>query len=275
MNPKHYSQIERAIQCFEKSSTADFLKDNQYLSFIFKKSERFVAALYILTELFPDPEPLKWELRSLGTLLCKDILSFRGRGSIFSKENVGDASSSIIRVASLLEIAHIANFVSAMNLSLFRRELDALMALIEGRGRSGSAMGENLAFHESFFRVPEQPRDDVLVQKSQQSLVNKTGEMSTIQRNISHKGQGGIKDSVSYKVSDTTKGHLDERNNRVDRRQKIIGVLKLRGVATIKDISTVIVGCSEKTVQRELLKMVQEDVLRKEGERRWSRYSLA
>lgn len=275
MNPKHYSQIERAIQCFDKSSTADFLKDNQYLSFVFKKSERFVAALYILTELFPDPEPLKWELRSLGTSIGKDILSFRGRGSIFSKENVGDAFSSIIRAISLLELAHIANLISAMNLSIFRRELDALAAFIEGRGRSGAAMGENITFHEDFFRVPEQSRDEPLAKKGPQSLISETGRISSVVDGIGRKARSDVKDTVLYKMSDTAKGHLAERNNKVDRKQKILDVLRLRDIATIKDFSAVIVGCSEKTVQRELLKLVYMGLIKKDGDRRWSRYSLA
>ena len=43
----------------------------------------------------------------------------------------------------------------------------------------------------------------------------------------------------------------------------------------IKDVSPLISGCSEKTIQRELLAMVYAGILRKMGEKRWSRYSLA
>ena len=43
----------------------------------------------------------------------------------------------------------------------------------------------------------------------------------------------------------------------------------------IKDVSPLIKGCSEKTIQRELLSMVKSGILKKEGEKRWSKYSLA
>ena len=43
----------------------------------------------------------------------------------------------------------------------------------------------------------------------------------------------------------------------------------------IKDVSPLIGGFSEKTIQRELAAMVQAGILRKVGEKRWSRYSLA
>jgi hypothetical protein len=276
MNPRHYSQIERAIQCFDKSSTTDFLKDNHYLFFIFKKTERFVAALYILTELFSDTEPLKWELRSLGTSLGKDILSFREKSSVLSKENLGDVFGTIIRVASLLEIAHIANLVSVMNLSLFRKELDILAAFIEGRGRTGKTIAENAVFQESFFHIPGgvSPGDSSDEKIPPISAGKKEERTLTQQKDIFPKGHERVKDSVLYRGAKIGKGHNVISGKSENRKRAILEVLKMQNVAGIKDFSTVIRGCSEKTVQRELLMMVQKGLLKKEGERRWSRYSL-
>ncbi|MFZ2763461.1 MAG: hypothetical protein WAX80_00250 [Minisyncoccia bacterium] len=59
------------------------------------------------------------------------------------------------------------------------------------------------------------------------------------------------------------------------RQSIIIGILKRKKEVMIKDVSPLISGCSEKTIQRELSAMVQSGVLRKTGEKRWSRYSLA
>lgn len=63
-----------------------------------------------------------------------------------------------------------------------------------------------------------------------------------------------------------------KKNNR---QNIIITLLKRKKEAMIKDISPLISGCSEKTIQRELSAMVKSGVLRKVGEKRWSRYSLA
>ncbi len=296
MNPKHYSQIERAIQCFDTSSTADFLKDNPHLFFIFKKAERFVAALYILTELFPDTEPIKWELRSSGTSFSKDILSFREKSAIFSKENMGSVFGTIIRIASLLEIAHIANLVSVMNLSLFRKELDTLASFIEGQGRTGRAMIETVPFHDSFFRVSadmpgarsstSRPSSPKTVQKDTSSLhlrhsgevspssFSKEGRLANNQKDIGDKRHQEVKDTVLYGEKEIAQGHHIVRVKSEARKRTILEVLRTRNSAMIKDFSFVIADCSEKTVQRELLKMVREGLLKKEGERRWSRYSL-
>lgn len=60
-----------------------------------------------------------------------------------------------------------------------------------------------------------------------------------------------------------------------DRRTRIQTILEAKGEATIKDISEIITDCSEKTVQRELNAMIEENIVKRQGERRWSKYSIA
>jgi hypothetical protein len=58
------------------------------------------------------------------------------------------------------------------------------------------------------------------------------------------------------------------------RSEEILKIIKDNGKVTIKDISNQIKNCSEKTIQRELIKMVSLNQIKKEGERRWSTYSI-
>jgi len=60
-----------------------------------------------------------------------------------------------------------------------------------------------------------------------------------------------------------------------DRRTRIQTILEAKGEATIKDISEIITDCSEKTVQRELNAMIEDNIVKRQGERRWSKYSIA
>ena len=55
----------------------------------------------------------------------------------------------------------------------------------------------------------------------------------------------------------------------------IISFLKGKDWTSIKDITDAIEGCSTKTIQRELADLVHQGVLKKKGDRRWSRYLLA
>jgi len=60
-----------------------------------------------------------------------------------------------------------------------------------------------------------------------------------------------------------------------DRRTRIQTIIEAKGEATIKDISEIITDCSEKTVQRELNAMIEDNIVQRHGERRWSKYSIA
>jgi len=59
------------------------------------------------------------------------------------------------------------------------------------------------------------------------------------------------------------------------RKNMILEFIKGHNNASIKDIVPNITGCSEKTVQRELIALISENKIKKVGERRWSRYFVA
>ncbi len=60
-----------------------------------------------------------------------------------------------------------------------------------------------------------------------------------------------------------------------DRAERIKTVLEAKPHATIKDIAEVITDVSEKTIQRELNSLIEKGQVLREGERRWSRYSVS
>jgi DNA-binding transcriptional ArsR family regulator len=59
-----------------------------------------------------------------------------------------------------------------------------------------------------------------------------------------------------------------------DRAERIKTVLEAKPQATIKDIAEIITDVSEKTIQRELNSLIEKGQVLREGERRWSRYSV-
>jgi len=57
-----------------------------------------------------------------------------------------------------------------------------------------------------------------------------------------------------------------------ERMSLILNFIQKSKRASIKDIAAVVKGCSEKTIQRELGALIEQGLVRKEGERRWSVY---
>jgi DNA-binding NarL/FixJ family response regulator len=83
------------------------------------------------------------------------------------------------------------------------------------------------------------------------------------------------KSNLSEKMS-LTKTPAPEKivKDKSNRQEIILSMLKSGVKLTIKDFAKNIKDCSEKTIQRELLSLVSKGVLKKEGERRWSKYFL-
>jgi predicted HTH transcriptional regulator len=96
----------------------------------------------------------------------------------------------------------------------------------------------------------------------------------------SSQGQSIVKDNMKNNVLNKMSDKNQKTDNKTikdknDRQDTIKSMLKGGIKLTIKDFAKNIKDCSEKTIQRELVEMVAKGVLKKEGERRWSKYFLA
>ncbi|MBI2100303.1 MAG: hypothetical protein HYT48_03125 [Candidatus Vogelbacteria bacterium] len=80
-------------------------------------------------------------------------------------------------------------------------------------------------------------------------------------------GQLSVIPIVSHKSLKTS-----PRPVNTDRRGQILGFIRQKGWSSIKEIAQAVPNFSSKTVQRELSELVKAGRLKKEGERRWSRY---
>ncbi|MDP4020608.1 MAG: hypothetical protein Q8P58_01000 [Candidatus Adlerbacteria bacterium] len=83
-------------------------------------------------------------------------------------------------------------------------------------------------------------------------------------------------------LKDISKGHSKNKTQKdseslkgQNRTALILDFVRKSNGVSIKDISKVVQGCSEKTIQRELNTMIEQGVVAREGERRWSTYHPA
>ena len=80
-------------------------------------------------------------------------------------------------------------------------------------------------------------------------------------------------------IKDTNKGHtLSNTRSPIESNKRLEAILKLINIGkrvSIKDISSHITDCSEKTIQRDLATLVRVGNVRRVGERRWSLYEPA
>jgi hypothetical protein len=207
-----------------------------------KKTEKLVSALYLITGFFDDKETMKWSLRELGGKL----ISQRGNRNV------------AVEIMGLLNVAKNAGLISDMNHEIIYREFSALVTsnpTLNELFKNGENERAEIS-SESTKSLPEKVDDNnPYVASSVLSLKDKTPREPV--RPKEYEKEGVV---------------AEKRNGR---QTVIINLLKKKKEIMIKDVSSLIEGVSEKTIQRELLAMVSSGILRKVGEKRWSRYSLA
>src|SRR3954469_754593 len=88
-----------------------FFSAEDYLVYVFKKTEKITAALYLVSGLLKDEEPMKWELRDRGMDLLSS--SFTASSSMPGDKNavIQSLFSAALETISLLNVAHISNLV--------------------------------------------------------------------------------------------------------------------------------------------------------------------
>ena len=212
--------------------------------------------------------------------------------TIFTKENKEDVlikiTNEISELISLIKIASVGGIISEMNSNILQKEYIHLRAFFESRCKSDThQLGKEIIFNEDFFRNEEYQRISSPGQQKYKGH-DKRHQINRGHRNVAYKTsiadeKKQIGNFTKNKIQITEQSELTKRNinnngNIVqEERQKIIlqFIKDSNGNVNIKDISPSIKGCSGKTLQRDLIYLMQKGMIKKTGERRWSRYFLA
>ena len=239
-----------------------FFSAEEYLLYIFKKTEKITAALYLVSGLLKDDEPLKWELRDRGVELLNS--SFTASSSLPVDRNsvIQSLFTAALETISLLNVAKVSNLVSEMNHKILVREIDGVLGLLREK-LAASAESAGLVLSDSFFRTPDLFTSNFRSDEKDRSASGYNQDSSSMRQNLQRP-----------QIEPKMESNRTVEQKKSQRQSSIINILKGQGNLTIKDFAKVIKDCSEKTIQRELMELVERGIIRKDGERRWSRYSL-
>jgi len=247
---------------------------SKHFLFIYKKTERLVTAVYMITNFVKDSEPLKWRMRERALELMSLNMSFNTVSLSERKELLREYQAISIEIVSLTSIAYRSGLISEMNWTILKKEFESLVDIIE-RGENRQANEETIMISPDFFDAPKiqstnppvtptasSPRPSQsaspVLYKGQENKSAPRGDMSFRPRRPEVKIQKDI----------TPATHPDKG----DRKGLILSILAKRDGLSVKDFVDSFKDVSEKTIQRDLLAMVASGTIRKEGERRWSRY---
>lgn len=271
-----------------------------------RKAIKIATAIYMITDIMSEKEPLKWHLRTCAVSLLEA-----------DSRNI---KSIIERTIDILIIAKIARAVSPMNADVLEEELKLLLSQSDCDIEEGDINVK--LFQKDFFEVKleldspktetkpfaqnkeEVIKENIISLKDDQPIIVKdrtnaeTAKTSTtidynhpqtkteaeleiarqVERPATTLIPQGIKSAFSPRISLLDEDILERKVIGVDpkasRKETILKIIKEKDNCSIKDISNKLPNVSEKTIQRELISMIEEGVISRMGDRRWSTYSI-
>ncbi|MCA9360338.1 hypothetical protein H6785_01080 [Candidatus Nomurabacteria bacterium] len=225
--------------------------DTGYYNNVFKKTEKIVSVtLYIMSETKETratethiqtikDRALKTHELSLKTLTLQPHEQ---------PEGILEFQYGLVALDSTLRIAHMAKIIPSDIFTLLIDQLDVVLRYVN-----------NHYLHNQGITV-----DDLVGDQSPRVSTNKTRNPQSAPRQRRVNIPAGDISTDAYLVY----------SQMTDRAERIKTVLEAKPQATIKDISEVITDVSEKTIQRELNSLIEKGQVTREGERRWSKYSV-
>ncbi|MEX0913248.1 MAG: hypothetical protein WDZ56_01815 [Candidatus Paceibacterota bacterium] len=224
-------------------STRRLVQDDTYYRFIFKKTEKVVSVIFYVSnniETSKKTERVMEDILETAQGVHNSVIATLSVRAHLSEETLRDFAHSLIALDSKLRVATTLRLVSEEVLHVLVTEIDGIL-----RGLNKYLINTT-AFDDLDYKVASDAPQ----------AVNRPKPREQKER----EGRG---------EPETTSAGSD-----LDRRERIKVVLSAKGEATIKDIGDIISDVSSKTIQRELNAMIGDNLVKRQGERRWSKYSL-
>jgi hypothetical protein len=226
------------------------LQNDNYYRHIFKKTEKIISVVfYIINNIdsTKKSETLISNIASKAHFAHENALRSLEVKLVSSKEVLEQFAQSLVGLESVMRISAASNVITQDVLLVVVNEIDMVLRGLKSYIASTSSVEDSFVFGSNFggsFGSQEQP-----VGQTRATRTSKVAQTATVE-GVAVVPQGD------------------------DRRARIKTVLEAKGNATIKDISEIITDVSEKTIQRELNAMIEENTVKRQGERRWSKYSI-
>lgn len=226
--------------------------NNEYYSNVFKKTERTVSVVFYILSYIERKQETEFHIKTLSDKAMAVHEASLATLSLYeyeAKEKIFPFQQSLVALEGSLRIANAARVLNDEVLALLLSEVDLVQRYLRNHFVGA---------------IPLTVRD------TDAALGTSTKPAAAVRRSSSETRIGR---SPIPKGDISSDAHM-VYSQLVDRAARIKTVLEAKPAATIKDISEVITDVSEKTIQRELNSLIEKGQVIREGERRWSKYSV-
>ena len=226
--------------------------NNEYYSNVFKKTERTVSVVFYILSYIERKQETEFHIKTMSEKAMAVHEASLATLSLYeyeAKEKIFPFQQSLVALEGTLRIANAARVLNDEVLALLVGEVDLVQRYLRNHFVGA---------------IPLTMRDTEGNSGGDIKRVTRTSLSSPSRPSRASIPKGDISSDAHMVYSQL-----------VDRGARIKTVLEAKPAATIKDISEVITDVSEKTIQRELNSLIEKGQVVREGERRWSKYSIA
>lgn len=239
---------------------------NKDCVFLQQRTQKLTTAIHMVTDKLPDSEAMRTELRVMSLKLLSLSFSLEMTKGESQSQRFNEFDCSLRNTLALVELSKSVGLMGAMNADILAKELKNIEAYTtEYSNRKYNEEGV-LMHSEKFAEVSLAdmfPRFKTMNAQIGQDLSYKGHESRTENTKRQHEPNKKYRNPKELEIV-----------LKSERRSAILNIVKNKGEIGVKDVSLVIKDYSEKTIQRELMSMVSEGILNKNGNKRWSKYSI-
>lgn len=257
------------------------VQDQDQYTRLAHRAQKILTALYMVTDFLELGDPLRNMIREESGRATQSLFSLTHATKHERVEKLSKVHNQLYASLSYLSVVYDSGFVSEMNHTVIAHEIVLLCLDIDlqikkslpyDRRENNNRSIKEFSFSESFFG--DSPIKDSVVKKDTAFVKDTLKDNSVEIKDMSFKKDSEPvlrteKNNVPKNVPDLTT--QDTKNQR---QEDILKILKQKKDASINDISLLIKDCSSKTIQRDLATLIKKNLVRKEGDRRWSVYNL-
>ena len=131
-----------------------FEKDRDFV-FAYKKTEKLAGAVYMVTSLFSENEPMKWILRKKVSTLLSFMLDYKDTPESNHFDFVYNIRTKVLELVSLLEISLRGGLISDMNFTILKQEFSNLAVIFISSSDTQTKEVFQRTISRTFFDVPE------------------------------------------------------------------------------------------------------------------------
>lgn len=264
---------------------------------VINKTKNIVSATILIMSVNNEPhnESLVRE-RTIETALnlLDNVQRIRTLTPVYKSQFVTDTKNQIDALLDYIQVGYSVGAISRMNVDILAKELHLLVDLVTIATNITSMQndGAHIEIPDSFFEdmlnetsaLNQEPNSNTPKISSPNNLVS---EQNVLDKNSAQNtpvfkkdikdNQKNVLNTSKFQQPKTYISNNDKRQNRKELILNFITQKRLEGNnegVMIKDILGKIKDISEKTLQRELSALVAKGVLKKIGDKRWSRYLI-